>query len=307
MKVHQFRQSDTVSGKTVLTIGNFDGVHLGHQALIRKVVGEARESGSASAVLTFDPHPQQVLNTRTVPILTGLALRLRLFGELGVDRAYIIPFTRELAAKSAEEFLTEYLLGHFQILRMIIGYDFAFGRNRAGTAAVLEKISQREGFHMEVFPAVALGEEIVSSTRIRSALAVAEFDEAARFLGRDFSVLAEVERGQQRGHGLGFPTINQPARDPLPIPFGVYASLVKLQDRTWHGVTNYGQRPTVGGGAPILETHLFGFAGDAYGASAEVIPLRRLREERQFPSLDALKAQIAEDCRQARDFLDEIA
>ena len=159
---------------------------------------------------------------------------------------------------------------------------------------------------MEVFPAVALGEEIVSSTRIRSALAVADFDEAARFLARDYSVLAEVERGQQRGQGLGFPTINQPARDPLPIPFGVYASLVKLQTGTWRGVTNYGQRPTVGGGAPILETHIFDFSEDAYGESAEVIPLRRLREEQQFPSLDALKAQIAEDCRQARDWLEKL-
>ncbi|MCZ6552169.1 MAG: hypothetical protein O7A67_00070, partial [SAR324 cluster bacterium] len=209
MQVYPFRETDRVTDRTVLTIGNFDGVHLGHQALIRKVVEEAHAGNCASAILTFDPHPQQVLKSRAVPVLTTLPLRLRLFEALGLDAAYIVPFTRELAAKSAEEFLREYLLDHFRVQRMIIGYDFAFGRNRDGTAQALEALSRRHGFDLEIFPAVVLGEDVVSSTRIREALSAADFALAERLLGRAYSVLAEVARGDRRGHELGFPTLNQ--------------------------------------------------------------------------------------------------
>lgn len=303
MQVYPFRETDRVTDRTVLTIGNFDGVHLGHQALIRKVVEEAHSGNCASAILTFDPHPQQVLKSRAVPVLTTLPLRLRLFEALGLDAAYIIPFTRELAAKSAEEFLREYLLDHFRVQRMIIGYDFAFGRNRDGTAQALEALSRRHGFDLEIFPAVVLGEDVVSSTRIREALSAADFALAERLLGRAYSVLAEVERGDRRGHELGFPTLNQPARDPLPIPFGVYASRAVVDGRAYDGVSNYGVRPSIGKRDPLLETHLFDFSGELYGQMIEVRPLAKLRGERKFPSLENLKAQIAEDCTQARAVL----
>ena len=306
MQVYPFRETDRVTDRTVLTIGNFDGVHLGHQALIRKVVEEAHAGNCASAILTFDPHPQQVLKSRAVPVLTTLPLRLRLFEALGLDAAYIIPFTRELAAKSAEEFLQEYLLDPFRVQRMIIGYDFAFGRNRDGSAQALEALSRQHGFDLEIFPAVVLGEEVVSSTRIREALSAADFAHAERLLGRAYSVLAEVARGDRRGHELGFPTLNQPARDPLPIPFGVYASRAVVDTRTYDGVSNYGVRPSIGNRDPLLETHLFDFSGELYGQLIEVRPLAKLRGERKFPSLEALKAQIAEDCTQARDVLKEI-
>jgi riboflavin kinase/FMN adenylyltransferase len=305
MKVYSFRAVEPVPEATILTVGNFDGVHLGHQALIRRVVAEARAAGSASVVVTFDPHPQQVLKVHVVPLLTTLPLRLRLFEALGVDQACIIPFTPELAAKSAEAFLKEYLLDQFSVRRMVIGYDFAFGRNRAGTAEVLKELSARHGFALEIFPAVVLGEEIVSSTRIRAALAEADFAHAAELLGRPWSWLAPVERGQRLGRELGYPTLNQSAREPLPIPFGIYASRAIAGGRGYGGASSYGIRPTLGTREPVLETHLFDFEGDLYGSLVEVIPLRRLREERRFPSLDSLKAQIAEDCRQAREVLAE--
>ena len=306
MNVHTFRRD--VPGReqpepAVLTIGTFDGVHLGHQALIRRVVDEARATGSASAVITFEPHPQRVLKSEPAPVLSGLTLRLRLFEALGLDQACIIPFTRELAAKSAEQFMADYLLRRYAIRRMVIGYDFAFGHNRAGTAQVLENLSARHGFALEVFPAIELEGEVVSSTRIRDALAVVDFDTAGRLLGRPWSVLAEVETGERLGRQLGFPTINQPARGPLPIPFGIYASRAIVDGRTYGAASSYGIRPTLGNTEPLLETHLFDFSGNLYGKWVEVIPVRWLREERRFDSLEALQEQIAKDCLEAREVL----
>lgn len=310
MNIHRFRNSnpgETTRETTVLTIGNFDGVHLGHQALIRKVVKEARATGSTSAVVTFDPHPQQVLKHEPTPILSSLPLRLRIFESLELDQACIVPFTPELAAKSAEQFLAEYLLEQFAIRRLVIGYDFAFGHNREGTADVLEAVSARHGYDLEIFPAVVLDGEAVSSTRIRNALAVADFGVAERLLGRPWSVLAEVEAGEKLGRQLGFPTINQPAREPLPIPFGIYAAHAIVEGRSYGAASSYGIRPTLGKTEPLLETHLFDFEGDLYGKLVEVIPVQRLRDERKFPSLDALKQQIAEDCRKAREVLEASA
>lgn len=304
MHVYRFASRNPEHRPAVLTIGNFDGVHLGHQALLRRVVAEAHATDSGSAVLTFDPHPQQVLKARTVPLLSTLPLRLRLFEQLGLDAAYIIPFTRELARLSAEQFMAQYLLARFDIRRLVIGYDFAFGRNRAGTAEVLEEMAGRWGFSLEVFPAVAQGEEVVSSTRVREALAAADFGRTRRLLGRPYSVLLPVERGERRGHALGFPTINQPARQPLPIPYGIYASRALVAGHLLDGVSNYGVRPTVNGGdTPVLETYLFGFSGELYDRDVEVMPLHFLRPEERFADLEALREAIAGDCRRARDWL----
>jgi riboflavin kinase/FMN adenylyltransferase len=287
----------------VLTIGNFDGVHLGHQALIRRTVEDARAQGAEAVVVTFDPHPQQVLKAQPVPLLTTLPLRLRLFEELGADAACVIPFTAELAALSAEAFLRERLLGAFRVSRLVIGYDFAFGHNREGTVEVLRSAGGRYGFTLDIVPAVMLDGEAVSSTRIRASLASADFAAAARLLGRPWSHLAPVERGEQLGRELGFPTLNQPAREPLPIPFGIYASRAVLDGRSYDAASSFGVRPTLDQHEPILETHLFDFAGDLYGKLVEVIPVKLLRPELKFPDLAALKAQIAEDCRQAREVL----
>ena len=291
----------------VVTIGNFDGVHLGHQALIGRVVAEAGRMGVASALLTFHPHPQTIIRGEAPPMITTSAMRLRLFEQLGLDAAYFIPFTREFSKITPAAFVNSYLFTHFQIRKLMIGYDFHFGRGRSGSAEVLEQLSKDHGFDFEVFPEVTLDGAKVSSSAIRAALGALDFETARAFLGRPFSILEKVSLGQRRGRTLGFPTINQEAEDPLPIPFGVYASQAIVKDntageRTLAGVSNYGIRPTVGGTSPVLETHLFDFERDLYGELVEVIPLRRLREERKFASLEELTRQIGLDCDQARAF-----
>ena len=308
MNSFPFRPSaDAAPQEVVLTIGNFDGVHLGHQALIRQVVREARETGLRGDLLTFHPHPQSVLRADPPPMLTTLPLRLRLFEELGLDAAHIVPFTREFALKSARSFVVEDLLTRFRVRKLIIGYDFHFGRNREGSAELLRQLSSEHGFAFEVFPAVSLGGEKVSSSRIRAALAEADFAAAERLLGRPYSVLETVVHGEQRGRQIGFPTLNLVPGERLPLPYGVYAARVTVQGRSHDGVSNYGLRPTVGGREPVLETYVFGFDAQVYGELAEVFPLRLLRAERKFPSLAALQAQIAADRDAAQAFLATVA
>ena len=308
MDIFHFRQFEEPGPHhAVLTIGNFDGVHLGHQALIRQVVREAREMDAKSALLTFQPHPQSVLRPDPPPMITTLPLRLRLFEQLGLDSAYVIPFTRELASKPPETFVREYLLAYFQVKKLVIGFDFQFGRDRMGSAEVLERLSRENGFALEVFPEVSLGADKVSSSRIRAVLAEAEFVLAGQLLGRPFSVLETVVEGERRGRRLGFPTLNQVPGERLPLPFGVYASRTVARGRTYDGVSNYGLRPTVGAARPTLETYLFEDVEHLYGELVEVFPLRLLRAERRFPSLEALKEQIALDRDQAQAYLEGLA
>ncbi|MCZ6474154.1 MAG: bifunctional riboflavin kinase/FAD synthetase [SAR324 cluster bacterium] len=302
MQIINFREYSEPAS-SVLTIGNFDGVHLGHQALIRSVVEEARAHQARSALLTFNPHPQSVLRAHRVPILTNLTQRLRLFEQLGVDTVCMVPFTQELSQKSAEAFMEQYILGNFDLVRLIIGYDFAFGRNREGTARVLETFSRKHGFSFQVFPAVDLDGEVVSSSRLRKAIELGDFGLARRLLNRPYSVLGPVVKGPQQGRQLGFPTLNLVPEDPLPLTHGVYAARVVLGEETFDGVSNYGIKPTVGASVPTLETYLFEFDREIYGETIEVIPLQHLRDERKFDSLDALKSQIALDCEQAKIFL----
>ncbi|MCH9046675.1 MAG: riboflavin biosynthesis protein RibF [SAR324 cluster bacterium] len=307
MDVFHFRNFEAPGPhQAVLTIGNFDGVHIGHQALIRQVVRDARQMGVQCALLTFQPHPQSVLQAHPPPIITSIAMRRRLFQQLGLDAAFFIPFTREFARKSPETFVRQYLLAYFRIKKLIVGFDFQFGHERRGSAEILRGLSEEFGFQFEIFPQVSLGEEKVSSSNIRAALAEADFARAERLLGRPFSVLEEVQRGEQRGRGIGFPTVNQVPAEPLPLSFGVYASRVIVQERTYGAVSNYGVKPTVGTDKPLLESYLFDFDGQIYGELAEVFPLRQLRSERKFPSLDALKRQIAVDRDGALSYLDSL-
>jgi len=306
MKVYRFRNRNSEPSHAVLTIGNFDGVHRGHQALIRQVVREAGEMGAESGLLTFDPHPQTVLREHPVPMLTSLPLRLKLFEETGLDAACIIPFTRELSRMTPEAFVQEYLIGRFHLRKLIIGYDFAFGRGRSGTAEVLEALSRQHGFEFEVFPEVEHDGETVSSSRIREALQAGDLERAERLLGRCYSVMESVREGLRRGRELGFPTINQVPDQPLALRYGVYASQVLWNGRAYDGVSNYGVKPTVGAEAPVLETYLFDFDADLYGEMVEVVLLRHLRPEMKFDALDALKHQIADDCDAARGYLQSV-
>ncbi|MDH4247349.1 MAG: bifunctional riboflavin kinase/FAD synthetase [Deltaproteobacteria bacterium] len=308
MDVFTFRKFDQPGPRhAVLTIGNFDGVHRGHQALVARVLSESQRLNATAALMTFQPHPQSVLGQRRVPILTSIPHRVHLFESMGLDSAYFIPFTHELAAMSPEAFVQQFLLAYFQVKKLIIGFDFHFGKDRAGSPRMLEELSQRHGFLLEVFPEYALEGEKVSSSSIREAVQAFDFTRAARLLGRPYSLLAPVERGEQRGSRLGFPTLNMRCTEPFALPHGVYATRTLLNGAVYSGVTNHGLRPTVGTPAPLLETHLFDFSGDAYGKTAEVIPVARLREEMRFPTLDALRAQIAQDCQAARGVLAQAA
>jgi len=303
MHVQRFDPALPARAAAVLTIGNFDGVHRGHQALIRRTVATARGRDWDAVVVTFDPHPQRVLRAEPVTLLSTLPHRLRLFSGLGADAAAIVPFTPALAELSAERFLEEHLLSALPVGGLVIGHDFAFGHHREGTAELLRQLSARHGLSLEMVPAVTVDGTIVSSTLIREALAKPDFPAAEELLGRPWSHFAPVERGERLGRQLGFPTLNQPAREPLPIPYGIYASWAVVEGQRHPAASSFGVRPTVGQSEPVLETHLLDFAGDLYGRMVEVIPVHRLREERKFPDLDSLRAQIAEDCRQARSWL----
>jgi len=304
MQVIRFRTQDPAPTHSVMTIGNFDGVHLGHQKLIGQVVQEARETGAQSVLVTFDPHPQAVLHNIILPGLSCMPQRLTQFEQQGLDVACVIPFTAELAKKGAEEFVREYLVEAFQVRRLIVGYDFAFGHNREGTAKVMEELSVKYNFSFEVCQAVADAGNVVSSTRIREALATGDFSLAERLMGRPFSVLGTVARGPQMGRQLGFPTVNVHPDCPLPLTHGVYASRVSWQGEAYTGVSNYGIKPTVGAQGALLETHLFDFDQEIYGDVVEVTPVQFLRPEKKFASLDELKAQIAKDSAEARGILE---
>ena len=303
MQVIRFRNHDHPPAHSVMTIGNFDGVHLGHQELIRQVVEEAKEIGAQSVAITFDPHPQVLLRNLQVPMLTSLPQRLDQFERLGLDVACVIPFTPELAEKGAAEFVREYLIENFQARRLIVGYDFAFGHNREGTAQVMDELSAQHDFSFRVLDAVTHSGSVVSSSRIRELLAKGEFDLATKLMGRPYCVQGEVARGPQRGRQIGFPTLNLHPAAPLPVARGVFASRICWRGTQYAGVSNYGVKPTVGSSEALLETHVFDFDQDIYGEQVEITPLRFLREERKFSGLEELKTQIEKDSAQARTIL----
>ncbi len=303
MKVFHFRDLDGDTRRAFITIGNFDGVHLGHQALIRQLTGEAAAAGARSVLLTFEPHTASVLGDHRVPILTNLPHRIRLFEQLGLDQVVVIDFTRDVARLEPNAFLSKYVFDQFSVEKMLIGYDFAFGRDRSGTSDVLQELSRERGFGFEVFGAVSMDGITVSSSNIRRALQSGDFARAGSLLGRPYSVLETVREGRRQGRTIGFPTVNLVPEEPLPLAFGVYVARAKRHGRTYGGVANYGVRPTVGAERPLLETFLFDFTDDIYGEELEVTLLHKLRDERKFESFDALKAQIAEDSNTARAYL----
>ena len=304
----------------VLTTGTFDGVHLGHAAVLRYVVERARAVGGTPTLVTFDPHPREVLGLGRVDLLTTVAERARLAGDLGVERVVVVPFTRELSELSPDAWVRDLLLGAVGMREIVVGYDHHFGHRRAGTVDTLRTLGDAggtPGFSVDVVPQLVVdaGERglAVSSTRIRDALRAGDAAGAAARLGRAYALSGEVARGAQRGRTIGFPTANlAPESDRLLVPAdGVYATRVQIggaarpDGGAWHdAMTNVGTRPTVGeGGARSIETHVLDFAGDLYGRRITVAFHRRLRDERRFDGLDALAAQLREDAGQARQAL----
>ncbi len=290
-----------------LTIGAFDGVHLGHRALIEPFVAAAHAAGAPAVVLTFFPHPAVVLQGRRAPFyLSTPDEKAERLGALGVDVVITHPFNRRVAARSARDFMAD-LKVHLGLRMLWVGYDFALGRNREGDIPTLRRLGQEMGFEVRVVEAVRLDGEVVSSSRIRALLAAGEVQAANRLLGRPYEVPGRVVRGDGRGRRLGFPTANLKvwARRMVPGP-GVYVARARLEDgRTFGAVVNIGVRPTfeVRPRAPRVEAHLLGFAGDLYGQCLTLAFLQRLREERRFPSPEALAEQIRRDVRRAEEVL----
>ena len=289
--------------RAVLTTGTFDGVHLGHQAILRYLVGRAQEVGGVSTVVTFDPHPREVLGGPPVPLLTTLDERADLVEALGVERFVVLPFTRDLSLLEPEAYVEEVLLGQVGLREIVIGHDHRFGRHRRGDHALLEALGARHGFTVDVIPEQVVKGVTVSSTQVRQALQESgDARQAAALLGRPYSFAGTVVRGDQRGRVLGFPTANlrpQHPRKLLPKP-GVYAVRCEARPGRFDGMMNVGRRPTFEtDGAVQAEVHLFGFGGDLYGMALRVHVVERLRDEQKFGGVEALIAQLHEDRAQA--------
>ncbi|MGE5675185.1 MAG: bifunctional riboflavin kinase/FAD synthetase [Mycobacterium leprae] len=314
------RQVPHVGGGNLVAVGKWDGVHLAHQAIIAALVREARRSDGQSVVMGFHPLPMTMLRPDAAPpMLQSLEERAETLAAMGVDVHLAVPFDRAFADLSPEEFVRDVLLRDLKARHVMVGFNFTFGRGGAGTAATLQAICARHDIPVTIFPPVRVNGETVSSTEVRFAVAEGEMAQAAAFLGRPFAVTGEVVQGEQRGRTIGYPTANVslPERRQLP-PIGVYvAKVTVLADasaRTGTHVTlrtgesygamlNLGMRPTFQGADLRCEAHLFDYHGDLYGRTLKVEFLHRLRGERPFAGIDALKAQLAVDEQAARAYL----
>src|SRR5690242_13234821 len=267
---------------TVVTVGSFDGVHRGHQAVLAEIARRAKPSGRKSLLVTFDPHPLEVVNPEAAPkLLTTPDERQEVLEASPVDEVVVLPFTRELSQLSATEFVGTVLRERYGMADLVLGYDHGFGRGRSGDVETVRRMGQEQGFTVDVVDAVRDDGQPISSTVIRTAVAHGELDRAARWLGRPHALSGVVERGAGRGRTIGIPTLNlpAPAKKLLP-PDGVYAVRVTVGSETFGGMMNQGARPTFGVTARGLEIHLFDFARDIYGEAVRVEWVRRLRDVR---------------------------
>jgi len=290
----------------VVALGNFDGLHLGHQKVIGEALRLAAELDAPCGVLTFEPHPRAYFQPDKPAFrLTPFRIKLRQLDAIGVDYLYLLSFDRAMAERSPESFIVEVLGQGLEPIHLVVGYDFVFGKGRSGNAAMLGDLGRAAGFAVTSVPAAADAEGVVySSTKVRERLAAGDPLGAARILGRPWEIEGRVESGDKRGRLLGFPTANVAIGGYLQPALGVYAVKAGIDEgrgtRWLDGVANLGRRPTVGGTRVQLETHLFDFAGDLYGRHLRVALIDFIRPERKFDGLEALKAQITADSAEAR-------
>ncbi|RJF88107.1 bifunctional riboflavin kinase/FAD synthetase [Oleomonas cavernae] len=293
----------------VLALGNFDGVHRGHQSLIARVQQIAAPMGAPAGVMTFEPHPRQFFRPDTPPFrLTPLADKARLFAACGLDVMVVQPFDEQLSNMLAADFVIDLLVDRLRVVHIVIGFDFCFGRGRGGDVPLLRHMAEIEGFGLTVVDPIGDNDcspgESYSSSGIRRALETGNIKSATAQLGRPWSITGTVMQGDQRGRTIGFPTANVAMGDYLRPALGVYTIEAVLDDgRTVGGVANIGRRPTFGKEDVNLEAHLFDFAEDLYGRTIEVRLIGHVRAERKFAGLDELKAQIAADSATARQML----
>jgi len=290
--------------KPVVTLGTFDGVHLGHQAIIRRLVAKAREKGKKSLLVTYEPHPQSVVAPESAPgILTTLEEKLFLLGKLELDGTLVVDFDRSLSQYEAQPFVEEILIKRLNVGDLIIGYDHAFGKNRAGRAELLEKARKTYGFGLEVISPVKNDHLAIKSSRIREELKQGSFHKAIRMLGHSFPIWGTKVPGQGLGAEMGYPTINLEvsSRKLLP-PDGVYAAQAEIDGKTWQGMMYKGKKPTFAGTDFSLEVHLFDFDPTLGADRIRLFAEKWIRGDRKFDSPQALKRQIKDDEELIRDY-----
>jgi len=285
----------------VLTVGTFDGVHLGHRKIIARLHDLAKAINGESVIFTFDPHPRKIVAPAetNLRLLTTLDEKIELFEQSGIDHLIIYPFTPEFAQLTYEEFVEQILVGQIHTQSLVVGYDHKFGKGRLGDFEFLKNCADRLGFQIEKLDVLLMNESNISSTKIREAIQIGDFDTANAYLGYPFALQGTVIEGQKLGRLIQFPTANIETSDPDKIipGYGVYAVQAKVQNKTYQGMLNIGSRPTVNNNADhrSIEVHLLDFDSDIYDEHLELIFFRKLREERKFDSLDALKEQLAKD------------
>lgn len=284
------------AGPSAVALGVFDGIHMGHRAILGTAVTQARQHGLAALACTFDPHPLEILQSGRSPVpLTTLEERLALIAATGIDTTVVIPFTRAVAAMEPEAFVRDVLVGTLKARHVVVGFNHRFGRGARGDAALLQTLGTELGFHAHVVASLAVDGIPVSSSEIRGALQAGDLQRAAQLLGRPYGAQGEVVSGAGRGRTLGFPTANVKADRPLPLPAGVYACHAFIGTTRYRAVINVGVRPTFGETDITVEAHLLDFSGNLYGKRIRLEFLRRLREERKFADVEALRTQIARD------------
>lgn len=288
-----------------LTIGNFDGLHRGHQAMLRRLLARAAELDLPAAVMTFEPHPREFFAPAAAPArLSSLREKVGLFSEAGIDRCYVCRFDRHLATLNAEAFVNDVLRDKLHVKWVLIGDDFRFGAQRRGDFALLHELSRGTDLEVEAMSSVMRAGARVSSTAVRMALQESDFTRARDLLGRDYAISGRVVHGEKTGRKLGFPTANIALKHHKPPLAGIFAVELFGLQTPYFGVASLGTRPTIRpGGRPTLEVHLFDFDRDIYGAHVSVAFLHKLRDEQRYPDLEILRAQIKRDVADARAWI----
>jgi riboflavin kinase / FMN adenylyltransferase len=295
--------------KPVLALGNFDGLHRGHTKIIERICRVAAERGATSLVLTFDPHPPRVVRPdKAPPLLMTLDQKLEALARAGIQGVAIVRFTLELSRWEPEVFVKSVLVDWLRVGEVWVGADFLFGRDRSGNFSLLRSLGAQYGFRVEKIDPVRYKDFVVSSTRIRRLVAEGRVDEAGALLGRHVFIDGTVVQGAGRGRELGVPTANLATENELLPPHGVYATTATIDGVVYPGVTNIGMRPTFGDiPRAAVETHVLGLSRDLYGMRVRLGFIQRLRDERRFPDVDALKAQMDADVRRARRLFDRLS
>ncbi len=306
MRLFHGTDNAEIQRPAVLTLGVFDGLHLGHQLIVRTVVERARETGAVPTVITFDPHPRAVLHPESAPpLLQTLDQKVEGFGVLGIEQTIVIRFDEKFSQTRAEEFLRDVVKDRLQAKEVYLGRGFAFGHNREGNIELLRRVSKELGFFADEVAEVRLRSQRVSSSKVRTLLAEGKVNLARRLLGRPYGVEGPVERGAERGAVLGFPTANLHPRNRVIPRNGVYVTGTLIGGQWRRSVTNVGVRPTFGADAePSVETFVMDWAGDLYGDVVRVRFLHRLRDERKFDSIEELRVQIENDVKRAQDYFE---